>query len=149
MDNTTKIPKILYVEDDATLAMIYTARLEAEGYQVTHCSEGDRALQVGREFKPDLILLDLMVPGLSGFDALEMFRSTMETSASKIIIMSALSQSDDIERATKLGADDYLVKSQVLIDDVMQRIRQHLVSAGVLDAGVTDATVASGPTQVE
>jgi DNA-binding response OmpR family regulator len=128
MDTTTKQSKILYVEDDRGLAALYGARLKAEGYDVKYCFDGDNALQVGKLFKPDLILLDLMMPTLNGYDALEMFRSLVETRSAKIIIMSALSQPEDIEKAKALGADDYIVKSQTLIDEVMERIRKHLDS---------------------
>ena len=84
-----------------------------------------------RSKRYDLILLDLMMPTLDGFGALEMFRGLLETKASKIIIMSALSQPYDIAKAKALGADDYIVKSQVLIDDVMEIIKRHLTG----DAG--------------
>lgn len=125
MDKTAK-PKVLYVEDDLGLAMIYKLRLENEGLEVRHCDRGDMALQMGREFKPDLILLDLMMPQMSGFETLELFRNTPETSNAKIIIMSALSQPEDIKKTKDLGADDYLVKSQVTINDILGRVRQHL-----------------------
>lgn len=125
MDVTTK-QKVLYVEDDLGLAMIYKLRLESEGLDVRHCDSGDAALQMGREFKPDLILLDLMMPQMSGFETLELFRSIPETSLAKIIVMSALSSPEDIEKVKKLGADDYLVKSQITIDDALGHIRQHL-----------------------
>ena len=124
-DNTKK-PKVLFVEDDTGLASIFKMRMETEGFEVTLCTDGESALQVGRELKPDLILLDIMMPKLDGFAALDLFRTTPETQAAKIVVMSALSQSTDIEHAKKLGADDYIVKSQVVIDDVMQQLRHML-----------------------
>lgn len=136
MDNTRK-PKILYIEDDQGLASIYTMRLKSEGFEVLHCADGDSALQQGREFRPDLIILDLMMPSLSGFDTLDLLRNTFETSTAKIIIMSALSQPEDIEKTKSMGADDFLIKSQVTIDDVVLRIRQHL------DLNPTDQNAAS------
>ena len=138
MDNTTKKTKILYVEDDRGLAALYGARLSAEGYEVKYCFDGDKALQVGKAFKPDLILLDLMMPTLNGYDALEMFRSLVETASAKIIIMSALSQPEDIIKAKALGADDYIIKSQILIDEVMERIRNHISQKDA--AAFTDET---------
>lgn len=135
MDNSRK-PKILYIEDDQGLAMIYTMRLKSEGFDVLHCANGETALQEGREFRPDLILLDLMMPSLSGFDTLDLLRNTFETSSAKIIIMSALSQPEDIEKTKAMGADDFLIKSQVTIDDVIDRIRGHLnLPAPKQDAG--------------
>jgi DNA-binding response OmpR family regulator len=119
-------PRILLVEDDLTLASLYQMRMEAEGFEVKHCSNGEEALQAARDFKPNLILLDIMMPRLNGFDVLDILRHTPETSHIKIVILSALGQANDQARAKELGADDYLVKSQVVIADVMARLRQHL-----------------------
>jgi DNA-binding response OmpR family regulator len=125
MDASHKL-KILYVEDDQSLASLYSLRLRNEGYEVRQCADGDSALQAGREFKPDLILVDLMMPTLNGFDAIDMFRNTMETSAAKIVVLSALNQQADIQRALDLGADEFLVKSQVGLEEVIQAVRRHL-----------------------
>jgi CheY-like chemotaxis protein len=125
MDTSHK-PKILYVEDDQTLASLYGMRLKNEGYELRQCYDGDSALQAGREFKPDLILIDLMMPTLNGFDAIDMFRNTMETSASKIVVLSALNQPADIQKALALGADEFLVKSQVGLEEVVQAVKRHL-----------------------
>jgi len=123
MDNK---PKILLVEDDTALATVYKARMEAEGFEVKQCDNGESALQTALEFHPDLILLDIMMPKISGFDVLDILRNTPETAHIKIIILSALSQPSDVERAKKLGVDEYLVKTQAVISDVMDRIRYHL-----------------------
>jgi DNA-binding response OmpR family regulator len=130
MDAHGRSPKVLYVEDDAGLATLYVARFKQEGFDVRYCPDGDQALQVGREFRPDLIVVDLMMPTLSGFDAIEMFRSVPETSGAVIVVMSAMGQQQDIEKARQRGADDYLVKSQVLIDDVIVRLKKHLTDLG-------------------
>jgi DNA-binding response OmpR family regulator len=126
MDDNTKKPRVLFVEDDLGLAALFQIRMEAEGFAVTLCNDGESALQTARNLKPDLILLDLMMPKLDGFAALDLFRHTLETEASKIVIMSALSQKEDIDKAMALGADDYIVKSQVIIDEVMDRLRKLL-----------------------
>jgi two-component system OmpR family response regulator len=123
--DTSQKTRLLYVEDDPGLATIYKFRLQAEGFEVMHCDRGLKAIAMGREFKPHVILLDLMMPEMSGFEALEAFRKTPETTKAKIIIMSALSRTEDIERTKALGGDDYLVKSQVTIDDVIERIHFH------------------------
>lgn len=130
MDTNGRAPKILYVEDDAGLAGLYIARFKQEGFDVRHCPDGDQALQVGREFRPDMIVVDLMMPTLNGFDAIEMFRSVPETSGAIIVVMSAMSQQQDMDRARQRGADDYLVKSQVSIDDAIMRLKQHLSTLG-------------------
>ena len=118
--------KILLVEDDEALASVYLARLEAEGFEVRHENNGENALSAAVEYKPDLILLDAMMPKISGFDVLDILRNTPETTNIRIIMLTALSQPKDKERAESLGVDDYLVKSQVVIADVIERIRYHL-----------------------
>ena len=118
--------KILLVEDDESLASVYIERLEAEGFDVQHVANGELALSKAIEYKPDLILLDAMMPKISGFDVLDILRNTPETANMRIIMLTALSQEKDRERAKSLGVDDYLVKSQVVIADVVERIRYHL-----------------------
>jgi DNA-binding response OmpR family regulator len=118
--------KILFVEDDDSLAQVYLARLDAEGFVVKRVPNGEDALASALEFKPDLILLDAMMPQINGFDVLDILRNTPETAHVKIIMLTALSQESDRQRATSLGADDYLVKSQVVIADVVDRIKHHL-----------------------
>lgn len=118
--------KILLVEDDEALSGVYNSRLQMEGFDVRHVSNGELALTAALEFKPDLILLDAMMPKISGFDVLDILRNTPETANIRIIMLTALSQPKDKERAESLGVDDYLVKSQVVIGDVVERVKFHL-----------------------
>ncbi len=118
--------KILLVEDDDALASVYTTRLDAEGFSIRRVPNGEEALQATLEYKPDLILLDVMMPKVSGFDVLDILRNTPDTAHIKVIMLTALSQESDKQRAMDLGVDDYLVKSQVVIADVVDKIRQHL-----------------------
>lgn len=127
-DNPLHKPKILYVEDDQALIGLYTARLEAEGFVVHNVSDGEAALPAALSFRPDLVLLDIMIPTMSGWDVLDLLRTTTETSATKIIMMSALSQQADIEKAKSLGADDFIIKSQVPLEDIVSRIYRQLQS---------------------
>ena len=122
----TKGKRILLVEDDDALAGVYLVRLQAEGFDVRRVSNGEDALAAAISYKPDLVLLDVMMPKVSGFDVLDILRNTPETANLKIIILTALSQQSDKQLAIKLGVDDYLVKSQVVITDVIDRIKQHL-----------------------
>lgn len=124
MDTPQK--KILLVEDDVALAAVYHSRLEIEGFDVKEVYNGEDALSIALEYKPDLILLDAMMPKISGFDVLDILRNTPETTNIRVIMLTALSQPKDKERAESLGVDDYLVKSQVVIGDVVERIRHHL-----------------------
>lgn len=118
--------RILLVEDDDALASVYVTRLQAEGFEVRRVGNGEDALASAINFKPDLVLLDVMMPKVSGFDVLDILRNTPETANLKIIMLTALSQDSDKERAESLGVDEYLVKSQVVIADVIDRIRHHL-----------------------
>lgn len=115
--------KLLLVEDDMALRDIYSTRFLAEGYEVATASDGEQALTVAVKEKPDLILLDIMMPKISGFDVLDILRTTPETKSSKIIIMTALSQPADVEKGKTLGADEYLVKSQVTLTDVVEKVK--------------------------
>jgi len=123
---TGNTKKILLVEDDDALASVYQTRLEAEGFDIKRVPNGEDALAAALSYKPDLILLDVMMPKVSGFDVLDILRNTPETTNVKIIMLTALSQDTDKERAQSLGVDDYLVKSQVVIADVVDKIKTHL-----------------------
>lgn len=127
-DRDTKldsVPKrILLVEDDDSLANVYTMRLQSEGFDIRRVDNGEDALSAALSYKPDMVLLDIMLPKVSGFDVLDILRHTPETAKLKIIVMTALSQESDKERADQLGADEYLVKSQIVIADVVDRIKK-------------------------
>lgn len=118
--------KILLVEDDEALANVYKSRMEIEGFETKWVPNGEEALAAAVSFKPDLILLDAMMPKISGFDVLDILRNTPETAGVHVVMLTALSQPKDKERAEALGVDDYLVKSQVVIGDVVERVRHHL-----------------------
>lgn len=116
----------MLVEDDNSLREIYQARLLAEGYEVATAKDGEEALATVPQEKPDLIIMDVMMPKISGFDTLDILRSTPATKGTKIIMMTALSQAEDKARAEKLGADRYLVKSQVTLEDIIKTAKEVL-----------------------
>ena len=118
--------RILLVEDDAALSAVYKSRLELEGFETREVQNGEEALSAALDYRPDLIVLDAMMPKISGFDVLDILRNTPETTNIKIVMLTALSQPKDKERAEALGVDDYLVKSQVVIGDVVDRVKFHL-----------------------
>ncbi len=118
--------KILLVEDDMALASVYKTRLEMEGFEVRHEANGEDALAAAKDFRPDLIVLDVMMPKINGFDVLDILHNTPETANIRVVMLTALSQAKDKQRAAELGASDYLVKSQVVISDVVARIKYHL-----------------------
>lgn len=118
--------KILLVEDDKSLREIYGVRLQAEGYEIASAGDGEEALAMAIKEHPDLIVSDVMMPKISGFDMLDILRSTTETKNVKVIMMTALSSDDQRARGESLGADRYLVKSQVGIEDVVRTVHDVL-----------------------
>lgn len=118
--------KILLVEDDKSLREIYYVRLKAEGYDIVSAGDGEEALATAIKERPDLIVSDVMMPKISGFDMLDILRSTTETKNIKVIMMTALSSEDQRARGEALGADRYLVKSQVGIEDVVRTVHDVL-----------------------
>ena len=118
--------KILLVEDDKSLREIYGVRLLAEGYDIISAGDGEQALAMAIKERPALIVSDVMMPKISGFDMLDILRSTTETKTIKIIMMTALSSEDQRKRGEELGADRYLVKSQVGIEDVVRTVHEVL-----------------------
>ncbi len=118
--------KILLVEDDKSLREIYGVRLLAEGYDIVSAGDGEEALAMAIKERPQLIVSDVMMPKISGFDMLDILRSTSETKEIKVIMMTALSSEDQRARGEALGADRYLVKSQVGIEDVVRTVHDVL-----------------------
>jgi CheY-like chemotaxis protein len=123
--------KILLVEDDKSLREIYGVRLLAEGYDIVSAGDGEEALAMAIKERPQLIVADVMMPKISGFDMLDILRSTTETKDIKVIMMTALSSEDQRARGEALGADRYLVKSQVGIEDVVRTVHEVLGDAPV------------------
>ncbi len=123
--------KILLVEDDKSLREIYGVRLLAEGYDIVSAGDGEEALAMAIKDRPDLIVSDVMMPKISGFDMLDILRSTTETKNIKVIMMTALSSEDQRQRGVALGADRYLVKSQVGIEDVVRTVHEVLADAPI------------------
>ena len=119
--------KILLVEDDKSLREIYGVRLSAEGYEIVAAGDGEEALAIAVKERPDLIISDVMMPKISGFDMLDILRATPETKDLKVIMMTALSSEDQRQRGESLGANRYLVKSQVGIEDVVRAVHEVLL----------------------
>lgn len=135
--------KILLVEDDKSLREIYGVRLYSEGYDIISAGDGEEALAMAIKERPTLIISDVMMPKISGFDMLDILRSTTETKSIKVIMMTALSSEDQRARGEALGADRYLVKSQVGIEDVVRTVHEVLGDAPV--SGLTNAAAPATP----
>jgi CheY-like chemotaxis protein len=137
--------KILLVEDDKSLREIYGVRLLAEGYDIVSAGDGEEALAMAIKDRPDLIVSDVMMPKISGFDMLDILRSTTETKNIKVIMMTALSSEEQRQRGVSLGADRYLVKSQVGIEDVVRSVHEVLADAPVSGQPPLVSTPAPAP----
>lgn len=133
--------KIMLVEDDKSLREIYSIRLVAEGYNIISAGDGEEALGLAVQEKPDLIISDVMMPKISGFDMLDILRSTPETKDIKVIMMTALSSDEQRQRSEALGAAKHLVKSQCGIEDVINAVHEVLGDAPNTAAQANIATL--------
>ena len=126
MDADAKKHKVLIIEDDEFLRSLTAKRLEKEGYTVEVGVDGESGVAVAESKKPDLILLDLLLPGLDGFEVLKRVRANDALKETPVIIFSNLGQKEDIERAKGLGANDFLIKANFTLDDVVGKIKSFL-----------------------
>lgn len=121
MDNQTN-KKILVAEDDKFLSSAYKAKLTKAGFEVTMASDGIEVLQALKNSKPDVILLDLIMPNKDGFTVLEEIKKDEERKNIPIIIASNLGQKEDIDKGMALGAKDFVIKSNMSLDDLVAKI---------------------------
>jgi CheY-like chemotaxis protein len=126
VNNNQAQKRILIVEDNSDLAEIYSTMLQLDGFAVKIVINGEEALKAALDFHPNLVLLDVMIPVLNGFDVLEILRNTPETTNIKVVMVTALNKDGDIQRAKKLKVDDYLIKSQVSTDDIVEHVKRLL-----------------------
>ena len=118
--------KVLIIEDDEFLRSLAAKRLEKDGYVVSVAADGDSAVAKAEETTPEIILLDLLLPGLSGFEVLEKLRAEDKFKTTPVIVFSNLGQKEDIEKAKTLGASDFLIKANFTLDDVADKIKEYL-----------------------
>ena len=140
--------KVMLVEDDKSLREIYGVRLLAEGYDIVSAGDGEEALAMAIKERPQLIVSDVMMPKISGFDMLDILRSTTETKNIKVIMMTALSSEEQRQRGETLGADRYLVKSQVGIEDVVRAVHEVLEDQPAATAPAVATAPAATPSPV-
>lgn len=114
--------KILIIEDDDFLRSLAVTKLQKHGYSVMTAADGEMGLELALKEKPDLLLLDLMLPGMSGFEVLEKIRANADTKTLKTVIFSNLGDSEDIKRGQELGVVDYLVKASFTLDELTEKI---------------------------
>lgn len=118
--------KILIVEDDTFLVKMYLERLQDEGYQVAVASNGEEGLLKARSDKPDLVLLDMILPKMNGFDFLKEIKTDPNLKDVPVLILSNLGQNQDVKLGKELGAVDYLVKTQNPLSGVIEKIEKYL-----------------------
>lgn len=118
--------KILFIEDEPSLQQTLGEILRQEGFEVVAALDGLEGMEKMKIEKPDLILLDLILPKLDGFEVLEKIKADQETAAIPVIVLTNLEGTEDVHRAIELGATTYLVKANYEIDEVMEKIKQAL-----------------------
>lgn len=116
--------KILIVEDDEFLLSMYSTKFEIEGYDVIMAGDGEMGLEKARKEKPGIVLLDIMLPNMDGFDVLKKLKADRETSSIPVILLTNLSQKQDVEQGLSMGADDYLVKAHFMPSEVVDKINR-------------------------
>ncbi len=116
--------KILFIEDEPTLQKTIGEVLKQEGYEVTSALDGESGLRMAQSQKPDLILLDLVLPRMHGFEVLKGLKGDKETQNIPIIVLTNLEEMTDIDKAIELGATTYLVKAQYSLEEVVDKIKK-------------------------
>lgn len=119
-------PKILVIEDDRFLRKVYLTKLAQENFDAVSAIDGEEGLNKWKTEKPDLVLLDLILPKMNGFQVLEEAKNDPSIKDIPVIILSNLGQDSDIERGRKIGAIDYLVKANMSINDVVEKIGNYI-----------------------
>lgn len=117
-------PLILVVDDDSALTKLYSSALSARGYRVLVAANGEEAMTIAEAEKPDLILLDVMMPEIHGLHVLDILKSTDGMDEAKIIMLTALSDQATKEKAIELGAYDFIVKSESSMADIIDKVHR-------------------------
>lgn len=121
-----EVKNILLVEDEKLLANLLKQRLEKENFTVFLARDGEEALRILKTQKPNLILLDIILPKISGFELMETLKNDPTYNQAPIVIISNLGQDTDVEKGQLLGAIGYFVKAQVSIEDLVSRVKEFL-----------------------
>lgn len=117
---------ILIIEDDKFLRELIAQKLIKEGYEISEAIDGEEGIKKIQEEKPDLVLLDLILPGIDGFEVLSKMREDPSLAPIPVIILSNLGQKEDVERGLKLGAIDYLIKAHFTPGEIIEKIKNAL-----------------------
>lgn len=122
--------KLLIVEDEVTLAMVLEEKFKKEGFEVQLAFDGEAAMSAAQKLKPDLILLDLLLPKKHGLEVLKDLKQDPELKNVPVIVLSNLDTDDDIKKSLALGAVDYFVKVQHPIKEIVEKVKEHMAGAG-------------------
>lgn len=115
---------ILLIEDDKFLRTLMASKFEHEGYSVRAAIDGEEGFALLHKFTPKVILLDLVLPGMNGFEVLERLKKQKDTTHTPVIILSNLGQREDVERARRLGAEEFLIKANFTPGEVVEKVRR-------------------------
>ncbi|MEX0931255.1 MAG: response regulator [Candidatus Paceibacterota bacterium] len=126
MTDTDKKIKILVVEDDKLLRDILAMKLAKPNLEIIHALDGEQALKLVAEAKPNVVLLDIILPGINGFEVLEKMKSEAETKDIHVIIISNLGQEEDIKKAQQLGAADFIIKANATADEISEKLMEFI-----------------------
>ena len=118
--------KILIVEDDAFLLSMYTTKFELEGYEVIGAEDGETGLKKVSKEMPNIVLLDIMLPNMDGFDVLRALKADKKVANIPVILLTNLGQKHEIEEGLALGAQDYLIKAHFMPSEVVDKIKKIL-----------------------
>jgi len=118
--------KILLVEDDSFLLSMYATKFELENFKVVMAEDGEKAFRLALKEMPDIVLLDVLLPKANGFEILRQLKADVITANIPVILLTNLSQKDEIEQAFKMGAEDYLIKAHFMPSEVVDRIKKVL-----------------------
>ncbi|MBI3572733.1 MAG: response regulator [Candidatus Kerfeldbacteria bacterium] len=122
--------KLLLIEDDTFLAGMYVTKLTLESYQAELATDGKSGLEKAKKLKPDLILLDILLPKMNGFDVLRALKKDAATKNIPVILLTNLGQKDDVVKGLELGAADYLIKAHFMPSEVIAKIAEVLKQQG-------------------
>ncbi|OGD38547.1 hypothetical protein A2907_00685 [Candidatus Azambacteria bacterium RIFCSPLOWO2_01_FULL_37_9] len=127
MDQKLAEKKILLVEDDPFLRNLMLVKLQKEGFNVIEAFDGEDGLKKANEIKPSLILLDLILPGIDGFEVLKQIKNSSETASIPVIILSNLGSRVDVEKGLKIGAYDFMIKAHFTPEEIVEKIKNALM----------------------
>jgi len=120
--------KILLIEDDAFLLSMYAAKFELENFKTLAVDNGEKGLELAKKELPDVILLDIMLPEMDGFEVLREIKNNEALRATMVILLTNLSQREEVEKGLALGAEDFLVKAHFTPSEVVEKVKQKLES---------------------